>query len=160
MHGELSVGQMDALRGCLLRNLYDVSLQKESYELSCNVDDNLKYLLDYLELRKKRNWMDTPALFQLNRRSGVRIKERLVNTELRKIKAAIGLNKKLTCHVFRKTLASELHRKGLDPISISKLLGYESVSTSEKYYINVNIDIYTTNSTKLFDERCYITYVI
>ncbi len=99
-----------------------------------------KYLLDYLDLREKRGWNNSPALFQSNRKGGVRITERVVNTSLRKIEKALNINKPLTCHIFRKTVATKLHKRGLDNISIAKYLGHEDSSTSEKYYINVAVE--------------------
>lgn len=99
-----------------------------------------KYLIDYLELRKLRGWDNNPALFQSNRRGGARFTERLVNGELRRIEKACGLNIKLTCHVFRRTVASIMHKKGISSYSIAKYLGHTTSATSETYYINVDID--------------------
>ena len=98
-----------------------------------------KYLIDYLDLRKEKGWDNSPALFQSNRKGGDRFTERLVNGELRRIEKACNLKKKMTCHVFRRTVASTLHRRGMSGCSIAKYLGHTTSATSETYYINVDV---------------------
>ncbi len=104
-----------------------------------------KYLKDYLELRKSRGWDNSPALFQSNRKGGVRATERLVNGELCSIEKAIGLDKHLTCHVFRKTCSGILHRRGMSSVDISRILGHSDSSTFEKYYIDVSVETLQQN---------------
>ena len=99
-----------------------------------------KYLIDYQNLRKEHGWDNSPALFQSNRKNGSRFTERLVNEELRRIEGELHLDKKLTCHIFRRTLASRLHARGMSNVDVAKILGHEDCSTAEKYYINVAVD--------------------
>lgn len=108
-----------------------------------------KFLQDYLMLREKRGWTNSPALFQSNKKDGNRITERLVNTELRNLETACGINKKITCHIFRKTLASILHRRGMSAIDIARYLGHEDSRTSETYYIDVSVDNLQYNYCRL-----------
>lgn len=107
-----------------------------------------KYLQDYLLLRERKGWDKNPALFQSNKKDGKRITERIVNEELRKLETACNINKKITVHIFRKTLASILHRRGMCAIDIAQYLGHEDSRTSETYYINVSIDNLQYNYSK------------
>ena len=40
-------------------------------------------------------------------------------------------------HLFRKTLATKLYKKGMDVSKIAKILGHHSVKTTELYYLTV-----------------------
>ena len=97
-----------------------------------------KFLRDYQELRRKKGWDNDAALFQANRKGGKRITERMVNEELRNLEKVLNVDKKITCHIFRKTLASILHRRGMSTMDIAKYLGHVDTRTSETYYISVD----------------------
>lgn len=62
-----------------------------------------------------------------------------VGVMLKKYAEQIKLSNKLTVHTFRRTLASRLHRMGMNPLMISKILGHSSFDTTNKYYINTNV---------------------
>lgn len=95
------------------------------------------YLKSYLEYRQNKGYVGCDALFQSNRKTGKRITERIVNTYLRKLERELGIDKKITVHIFRKTLASNLHRRGMDNTDIATYLGHSGTATSEKYYIGI-----------------------
>lgn len=95
---------------------------------------------NYQNWRYKKRFTSCEALFQSNRTCGTRITERIVNITLRGIEKRLGLEVPLTCHVFRKTLASQLHRRGMQNLDVATLLGHVDSRTSEKYYIGVHID--------------------
>ena len=40
-------------------------------------------------------------------------------------------------HLFRKTLATKLYKKGMDVSKIAKILGHHSVKTTELYYLTI-----------------------
>ena len=96
-----------------------------------------KSLRKYLEYRNTLTSPDGTALFISNRNNGRRVTERLVNSSLREIEKKIGLKKKLTVHVFRRTFATILWKHGCSPLSISKLLGHADTRMSETYYIGL-----------------------
>lgn len=99
-------------------------------------------LYNYLEYRNTLDSRDGTALFISNRNHGRRCTERLVNTSLREIEKNTGIKKKLTVHIFRRTLASILFRRGMSSFEISKILGHADARMSETYYIGVqNEDI-------------------
>ena len=49
----------------------------------------------------------------------------------------LHINKHCSVHLFRKTLATKLYKKGIDVSKIAKILGYHSVKTTELYYLTV-----------------------
>lgn len=107
-------------------------------------------LQKYLKYREERGYTDNPALFMSNKKGGKRITERLVNTKLRELEEKLNINKKITVHIFRKTLASRLHSMGFPSLSIAYILGHADTRMSETYYISVKKDMIKTDYAKLF----------
>lgn len=97
-------------------------------------------LKSYMEYRSLLTSPDGNVLFMSNRNGGRRITERLVNTTLRDIEKKIGLKKKLTVHTFRRTLASILYKRGMQPLDIAHILGHADTRMSETYYIGIQED--------------------
>ncbi len=91
----------------------------------------------YINYRWERGYTSSPYLFVANRKGGKPLTERLVNGKLKDIEVAAGLSKRLTVHTFRKTLASILYRRGMQPLDIAYILGHEDSRMSETYYISV-----------------------
>ena len=48
--------------------------------------------------------------------------------------------KEITVHCFRRWLASDLNRKGMDSILIQEILGHTSFTTTQKHYLDKSID--------------------
>lgn len=102
--------------------------------------ESAKSLEKYLKHRLSLTSRDGTALFIANRNNGKRLTERIVNTSLRRIEAKIGLSKRLTVHMFRKTLASILYRRGMQPLDIAHILGHADTRMGETYYIGIKTD--------------------
>lgn len=96
-----------------------------------------KGINEYMRYRLKRGYMDSSYLFVANKKNGKPLTERLVNEGLKKISDKCGLKKKLTVHTFRKTLASILYRRGMQPLDIAYILGHADSRMSETYYIGI-----------------------
>ncbi len=107
------------------------------------------YLNKYLEYRKRKGYVNSPALFQANRKTGKRLDEHTVNTLLKEMGKKLGLTKKLTVHMFRKTFATQLNKRGMNPGDIAYLLGHASVATSQSYYIQTQIEVLKGNFFRL-----------
>ena len=60
-----------------------------------------------------------------------------IEKEIKKCFEKANLSKRGHVHLFRKTLATRLLKRGMDIVSISKILGHTSVKTTEKYYASV-----------------------
>ncbi|MGI6243347.1 MAG: tyrosine-type recombinase/integrase [Prevotella sp.] len=73
----------------------------------------------------------TPALFLSE--SGERMKDYQVRQEVRQHLAMVSTQKKLTPHVLRHTFATSMLNHGAGIESVKRLLGHESVSTTEIY---------------------------
>lgn len=55
---------------------------------------------------------------------------------------ASGIDKLITPHSFRRSFATHLHNKGAKLTTIQKLLGHESINTTEKYIHNDFASLY------------------
>lgn len=96
----------------------------------------LKHVGDYLNSRT-----DTcPYLFVNNRKTNGKIDrmqngsiERLLQMYCKRAK----IHKHCHVHLFRKTLATRLHKRGLDMPIIAKLLGHKSINTTERFYLSI-----------------------
>ena len=102
----------------------------------------LKHIIDYrTELAQKGK--NSEYLFMpLRGNSGKRISSSTIENDLKKVRERCGLNKKVTVHTFRKTLASRLNRRGANIESISKILGHADSATTSRFYISIdNSDI-------------------
>ncbi len=133
-------------------NIEDVNLENKEIVIHCAKKrrkqdrvlfltvEAIKALEKYLSYRMKLSSRDGSPLFMSNRNKGRRVTERLVNTSLRNIEKEVGLKKKLTVHMFRKTLASLLYRRGMQPLDIAHILGHADTRMGETYYIGVKTD--------------------
>lgn len=90
-----------------------------------------KYLLEYIEAKKKVNKYDKNIVFT-NKDGG-----RLTTRSLRRIIEHYGkisnINKELTPHVFRHTFATELLNNGVDIRYVQELLGHSTIATTQFY---------------------------
>ena len=101
------------------------------------LDSNaLKHLNDYLSSRA-----DTCEYVFVNTRKKNNTTTRMRNSTIEKIIqkrcGTAQIRKKCTVHLFRKTLATRLYKRGMDIAVIAKILGHNSVRTTEKYYLTI-----------------------
>lgn len=130
----LKISDVDFLKGEV--NIYATKTKEwRKVYLDSNA---LKHLQDYLNTR-----IDTsPYLFVNIRKSPRGILRNMSNVSIEDIvhrccnKANI-LNKHCTVHLFRKTLATRLYKRGMDITVIAKILGHKNVTTTEKYYLTI-----------------------
>ena len=102
------------------------------------LDSNaLKHLQDYINTRT-----DTcPYVFVNTRHTKNGEITRMQNSTIQKIvqkycgKAQI--HKHCHVHLFRKTLATRLYKRGMDISIIAKILGHNSIKTTEKFYLTI-----------------------
>lgn len=89
-----------------------------------------KHMRDYLESRTD----DCQAAFVA--KGSKRATNNTIQKHLRRIKEAAGIDKQMTVHMFRKTLASKLFQSNMDLAKIAQILGHATTSTTVKYYIS------------------------
>lgn len=110
----------------------------------------LKHLTDYrTELSMKGIHSD--YLFVSSRGKGIRkqLSKCSIEKILRDVKNKTNIERKITVHTFRKTFASRLYRKGVQPMSIAVLLGHKDFTTTAKFYVDIN-----KNDLKNEYDRC------
>lgn len=92
-------------------------------------DLSLEYLGKYLSKRTD----NCPALFITGKdtRWAVNCSERAVRNQGRRA----GLNKRVYCHLFRKTAASKMFFSGAPLPVVSKFLSHSDLATTQKYYL-------------------------
>jgi len=100
-----------------------------------------KHLKDYLNFRHDND----PALFVYR---GSRMSNQCIEVHLRRLADRAGITKHCTVHLFRRTLASTLHAKGMNDLDIATILGHNDVQTTIKYYINNDIGNLEHNFSK------------
>lgn len=83
------------------------------------------YIGEYLfcSIRKPYNQLSKAAINQIIRSIGIRVE--LPN---------------VTVHCFRRWLASDLNKKGVDPTIIQNILGHSSFETTQKHYLSKSYD--------------------
>lgn len=89
----------------------------------------IHHLKKYLESRDD----ECEALFVTDRKPIRRLSKRSIQIEMNKIAANTDIEKKITPHVLRHTLASLSLANSMEISVISKLLGHSSVATTEIY---------------------------
>lgn len=81
------------------------------------------------------------ALFVTERKEINRLGRRAIQREINKIKEQSGLERDVFPHLLRHTYSTNLLSRGANIVSISKLLGHSSVSTTEIYAKATNENI-------------------
>lgn len=90
-----------------------------------------------------------PALF-LNR-ANRRMQPASAQTVVKSLAKKTKIKKKVSVHIFRKTLASTLINNGMEPARVSYILGHASYKTTEKYYVIANISSIKAEYLKAFN---------
>ncbi len=83
---------------------------------------------------------------------GERLLPRIIQRQLQKIRAYMGLSESVTPHALRHSFATQLLSEGCDLRSIQELLGHESLSTTERY-TNVSIDTLKKEYNKAYAQN-------
>lgn len=104
-----------------------------------------KHLKEYLDVRPES---DEDAVFVYKRKPHGRFKVNKIESITKSVGERAGIKKKCTVHLFRRTLATTLYKKGMALKDIAKILG-NSVDTLEKYYI-----ILDENDIEINYKRC------
>lgn len=100
-----------------------------------------KHLQEYLI---ERNYGLSPFLFCSSKFPHNKLCKCSIGKIVKDIGYRIGLQD-ITVHCFRRWFATDLNKKGVDPITIQEILGHSSFDTTQKHYLN--------NST---NKICYI----
>ena len=89
-----------------------------------------KHIVEYLNEREG----EQEALFVAAKRPHKRLGKATIETITKRVAQRAGVNKKCTVHLFRRTLATTLYKKGMPLKDIAAILG-NSVDILEKDYI-------------------------
>lgn len=100
-----------------------------------------KHLQEYL---LQRGINISPYLFCSQRKPYYKLGKDSINKIIKNIGNRVGLPD-ITVHCFRRWLASDLNKKGVDPTIIQEILGHASFETTQKHYLS-----------KLYDKISYI----
>ncbi len=84
-------------------------------------------LTDYLEWRVP----DARQFFATKKTGGLSLAR--VQSSIKETRDRLGCGKKVTAHVFRHSFASELVKKDVNIVSISRLLGHSNLKTTSVY---------------------------
>ena len=93
----------------------------------------------YKEYLEKRLLSDIESEYLFLSQKGNRISKRTVEDIISKITIKSGIDKNITPHKLRHTCATNLKKNGVDILTIQKILGHESVSTTQ-IYAHVDMD--------------------
>ena len=81
------------------------------------------------------------ALFVTSRKPNNRLGAGSLQDEMQSIALKAKIDKHVTVHLFRKTLATKLCRQGVDVTIIKELLGHANINVTAKNYISIDQDI-------------------
>lgn len=129
--------RLSELTGINMTNIKDNVLQvigKGDKERSIYLNESCQDAIKrYIAVRPRDNVIDKDALFLSSR--GVRISNRTVENLVKNHFIAAGIDyKKYSPHKLRHTAATLMHKHGkVDVRSLQKILGHESISTTEIY---------------------------
>lgn len=87
------------------------------------------YLQEYIKTRG----CESNGLFLAERGKHTPLTKSGIEKAIKKIAIRTGITKKISPHVFRHTMASLALQKGMDIVTISQLLGHESIQTTQIY---------------------------
>ena len=90
-----------------------------------------KHLKDYIENKEH----DSEYLFSSLRKPYGKLSREAINKVIKDIGQRAGLPN-ITVHCFRRWFASDLNKKGIDPVVIQEILGHESFSTTQRNYLS------------------------
>lgn len=108
-----------------------------------------KHIMEYLEERNQYTPPDQDALFVSYKSPHRRLGHSTVETITKNVAERAGVKKKCTVHLFRRTLATTLYKKGMPLKDIALIIG-NTVDVLEKDYIILNdLDV----------ERTYHMYI-
>lgn len=106
-------------------------------------DVSLKHLTEYISSKK----ICSEYVFSCERNSN-NMKKQYINNIIKDLSHRAKINKHITCHSFRKTLASKLFRRKIMSVEeISTMLGH-SPSTCVKFYISIDSNDIKNNYQK------------
>lgn len=90
-----------------------------------------KHMQEYLEEREYKG----VHLFCSLRQPYSRLSKSTINKMIKEIGSRVGLSG-ITVHCFRRWLASDLNKKGVDATVIQDILGHASFETTQKHYLS------------------------
>jgi len=96
----------------------------------------LKHLIDYINARKGQSEYVFCNTRKSTDRYG-RMGNQSVENLIKSVCIRAGVDKHCTVHLFRKSLATRLYRKGADVAFIAYILGHKSTKTTEQYYLSL-----------------------
>lgn len=125
----ISSAQITKLQNIDLKNRKFQTYVKRGKLVTVYISDKLYPILaDYIENIRDS---DSDYLFATKRTGSV--SQDYINNALRAAAKRLDLNKKVTCHTLRRSFATNLLRKGVSIVNISKLLDHESIATTYIY---------------------------
>ncbi|MBR2300002.1 MAG: tyrosine recombinase XerC [Alphaproteobacteria bacterium] len=83
---------------------------------------------------------------------GERLSPRIIQRQMQKIRAYMGLPDSVTPHALRHTFATHLLNEGCDLRSIQELLGHASLATTERY-TNVSVEKLKTEYQRAYPDQ-------
>ncbi len=95
-------------------------------------DDSITYLKRYLSMRDD----DCPALFStIKGKKKSRWAVNDIERCMRNLGKKMNLDFSLTCHCWRRSIATHMCKEGVPVSAIATLLGHSSIQTTEKFYL-------------------------
>lgn len=96
------------------------------------LDEGASVLMSYLAGWRRQH--KGPWVFPGNAEARIPMSNRTLREGLQKVREALSLND-LSPHTLRRTYAVSLHRRGVDPPTIAKILGHKDIQTLYKHYL-------------------------